>query len=285
MSLIRKFWHEVDIRIGPKRIRCNNLEGDEDYRIRMPMKRNLPKGISAVMRVKNEEVYLEAAIQSALRLADEVVCVDNGSTDNTLSIAQSLAKEDSRVSVFQYPFDCFDSGPEHSSHPSNSVRSRSYFYNWCMAKANFSHVWKWDGDQILAAAICLEQKKVILSNDITHGCGIDLYSISPMVATKEPFTSNEPHFFRNSRGFHYFMGTPCEFFSYPRINAFRKCRITNLKEPYFFHLKYSRRDALGKGWVADWKEQAYFNHLVNERKSKGEPINTTIPMEFDLLSN
>ena len=95
------------------------------------------------MRVQNEE-SVEAAIISALRLADEVICVDNGSTDKTLDIAKSIAAKDNRVRVFEYPFKCFDSGPSHMENPNSFIHA--FFYNWCFSLAGFSHAWKWDGE-------------------------------------------------------------------------------------------------------------------------------------------
>lgn len=283
MSLIHILAHEYRIRFGPKRRYRKNLEGNKEFFFDSNRWVKKSSGISAIMRVQNEESCLKASIISALRLADEVVCVDNGSADKTLAIAKSVAANDNRVRVYEYPFKCFDSGPGHLEKPPNSVHSRSYFYNWCFSLARYSHVWKWDGDQVLSQSISMEEKEYILSHDITHGCGFDLFSISPMTATKEPFTSNEPHFFRNDFGFHYFMGDPCEFFTYPKLSGLRKSKIGALNIPYFYHLKYADRKNIGKGWVKNWREIEYFSNLVFDRKSKGQPLKERVPDEFELL--
>jgi glycosyltransferase involved in cell wall biosynthesis len=283
MSLIHLLAHEYIIRFGRKRSYRKNLEHKKEFYISSNRWRHKPSGITAVMRVQNEESYLEAAIISALRLADEVICVDNGSVDRTLEIAKFVARNDKRVRVYEYPFICFESGPSHIKKPPNSVHSRSYFYNWCFSLARFSHAWKWDGDQVLSQAVGSIEKDYILNHDITHGCGIDLFSISPMTETKEPFTSNEPHFFRNDFGFHYFMGDPCEFLSYPRLCGFRKSKIGTLDSPYFYHLKYTDRKNIGKGWVENWREIEYFRNLVFERKSKGKLLMERVPSEFGLI--
>lgn len=283
MSLTHNLLHEYHIRFGAKRRYRKNLERKKEFYLLTNRWTRRSPGISAIMRVQNEESSLEAAIISALRLADEVICVDNGSTDKTLDIATSIAEKDNRVRVYEYPFKCFESGPSHMENPPNSVHSRAFFYNWCFSLARFSHAWKWDGDQVLIQEIGATEKEHILSHDITHGCGIDLYSITPMIETKEPYTSNEPHFFRNDFGFHYFMGNPCEFFSYPKLCGLRKCRIGQLKTPYFYHLKYADRKSIGKGWVRNWREIEYFSNLVFNRKSKGQILSEQIPVEFDLL--
>ena len=283
MSLIHTLVREYSIRFGAKRMYRKNLEKNGQFYLASNRWIKKPPGISAIMRVQNEESSIEAAIISALRLADEVICVDNGSRDGTLDIALSVAAKDKRVHIYEYPFKCFESGPGHIDQPANSVHSRSYFYNWCFSLASYSHAWKWDGDQVLAQNVGASEKEYILNHDITHGRGIDLFSISPMVGTKEPFTSNEPHFFRNVFGFHYFMGDPCEFFSYPRIYGFRRSKIGALKTPYFFHLKYADRENIGKGWVENWREIEYFRNLVYERKSEGKILSAREPAEFNFL--
>jgi glycosyltransferase involved in cell wall biosynthesis len=284
MNLIKLCVHELNIRYGHRRFRKKNKEGLNEYIVHRKKSKILAPGITAVMRVRDEANFVEAAILSALRLADEVICVDNGSSDRTPEIIAAIASKDERVQVFSYPFECFASGPGHYKLPSNSVKSRSYFYNWAFSHANFSHVWKWDGDQIVVSDVKGIREQV-LSHDIVHGCGIDLFSIDPPLMTKEPYTSNEPHFFRNASAFHYYMGEPCEFFSYPRVtNEFRKSKIANLTDPYFYHLKYANRAEIGKGWMEGWEKNNYFANLVNNRKSQGNPLLEDLPMEFLKIS-
>ncbi len=45
---------------------------------------------SAVIIARNEEKHLASCIQSILEITDDIVLVDSGSTDNTVSIAESL---------------------------------------------------------------------------------------------------------------------------------------------------------------------------------------------------
>lgn len=52
-----------------------------------------PAGISAIVRVKDEEEWLEPAIRSIVGFADQIVVGDNGSVDRTPAILRQLSDE------------------------------------------------------------------------------------------------------------------------------------------------------------------------------------------------
>jgi len=52
-----------------------------------------PAGIAAIIRVRDEDEWLEPAVRSIIGFADHVVIGDNGSTDRTPAIMQALARE------------------------------------------------------------------------------------------------------------------------------------------------------------------------------------------------
>ena len=59
--------------------------------------------VSVIMPVYNCEDYLKDSVESILNqtLSDlELICVDDGSTDNSLNILKEYEKQDSRVKVF-----------------------------------------------------------------------------------------------------------------------------------------------------------------------------------------
>ncbi len=58
--------------------------------------------LSAAMIVGNEEVFLSNCLQSIRNIVDEIVVVDTGSTDQTVSIAKQF---DANVSVFPWKGD------------------------------------------------------------------------------------------------------------------------------------------------------------------------------------
>ena len=127
-----------------------NLENDPRYAFELPQRRVTP-GVSAMLRAKNEASNVPVVLPAILDLFDEVVFVDNGSTDETLArvieVAQSHEHGD-RIRVATYPFSVSRCGDEHWATPESSVRNLAYFYNWCLSQCSFSYVFKWDLDMV-----------------------------------------------------------------------------------------------------------------------------------------
>lgn len=102
------------------------------------------------MTVYNREKYLEEAINSVLqqtRKDFELLIWDDASTDNSLAIAQSFSKEDSRVKVIM---------GEHSGH-SKSLQS-------AIAATTGSFIGQVDSDDILCPTALDETAKVLEKN-------------------------------------------------------------------------------------------------------------------------
>ena len=58
--------------------------------------------ISIIMPIYNAEIYLEESVNSILNqnFEDfELICIDDGSTDNSLAILNEISKKDSRLRV------------------------------------------------------------------------------------------------------------------------------------------------------------------------------------------
>jgi hypothetical protein len=116
------------------------------------------KQVSAMVRVRNEEEFLYPSVQSIVDHVDEVVIVDNLSTDRTPLIIEALRREHpDRVVYYQYPYEIrkvgrenweLASSPEGRSSPHLSAK----YYNWCLRRCTKPFVLKWDGDMIATEA-------------------------------------------------------------------------------------------------------------------------------------
>ena len=131
-----------------------NAENQNKYnftRLRFGFKRK--KGVSAMLRLKNEEANIKSVLISCLKVFDEIVIIDNNSTDETMNIVASVRDIQSsyaeKIKTFAYPFDIARCGQENYECAENSVHSLAFFYNYCLSLCEFSHVFKWDGDMIL----------------------------------------------------------------------------------------------------------------------------------------
>ena len=109
-------------------------------------------GVSAMLRVKNEAPKIRCCLASVLDIFDEIVVVDNGSTDGTQEIVRQFKQEHDRAGkmvLLDYPFNIARCGPEHNSTPEHSVHSLAYYYNWTLSHCTKRYVCKWDADMVV----------------------------------------------------------------------------------------------------------------------------------------
>lgn len=109
-------------------------------------------GVTAVLRVRNEANSLPWSLPQLLRATDEVLLVDNGSTDDTPAVAGEIATRHGladRLRVVEYPYRLSRCGPEHLDTPPESTHSLVWFNNWAESLVTTSYAVKWDGDMAL----------------------------------------------------------------------------------------------------------------------------------------
>jgi glycosyltransferase involved in cell wall biosynthesis len=111
-----------------------------------------------MVRVKNEEEFLFASVASIADHVDEIVLVDNGSSDGTPAVIEALCERyPGKISRHSYPFEIRRVGRENWELASERSGRRSpnlssTFYNWCLRKCTKPFVLKWDGDMIARPA-------------------------------------------------------------------------------------------------------------------------------------
>ena len=93
---------------------------------------NRPPGISIFMRVKDEADWITLSIHSIKGIADEIIVVDNGSTDGTYDILTDLSsKKNDSIRLFHRP-DLDLCG----------------LSNFALSETRFQWVFRWDGDMV-----------------------------------------------------------------------------------------------------------------------------------------
>ncbi len=132
-----------------------NLEGLGDFDIRWGWNTGrLDPGTTTVLRVKNEARSMPWVLPPMLAATQQVVLVDNASTDATADAAREVAARhgaQDRLTIVGYPFQVSRCGPEHLATPERSVHSLAYYYNWAFSQVRTAYSLKWDGDMVLTA--------------------------------------------------------------------------------------------------------------------------------------
>lgn len=198
-------------------------------------------GISAIMRIKNGEDYLEQTINTIANQVNEIICIFNDSNDNTEKILVKLEKKfPAKIKVFKYVPKVFPPGSkEFKLLKEDSFNSLVNYYNFALSKATYKYIFKLDDDQLYFPEIIKNiKKKEILWDKFCVGLkGINLFD------HYEKLYINKNNIFTN--------GTDILFFKYNETCKFTKsmnCEkfVSNLqiKEIIisFYHTKFCKKD-------------------------------------------
>lgn len=260
-----------------KKFYPKNFEKIESFYLNPNFYKNRKHGLSAIMRIKNDEDWIFYAIVSILDYVDEIVVVLQNCTDNTEDIIKSIKSE--KIKIYHYPFESFPSGENHVNYLKNSVFNRAYYYNYNLSLTSYSYAWKWDGDHAAFEDRVKEIRDIVDSKkyDIIHYKGYDIYGEELKYLCNDEFCSNEPSIFKVNKKTFYFSSKIYEEFSYPLNLGFRKLKIFNYPKPLFIHFKYAKGlDHIGKGWPKNWKEEKHFAKLI-KNKSQGKLYTDVYP--------
>jgi len=111
-------------------------------------------GVSWILRVKNWEDYLEKVILSCIDFFDEIIIINNLSTDNTEKISISLEKKyKDKIKYYNYPYKII----RNKDSLTNSVYSLAYYYNWSFSKSSYDTVCKLDDDGLFIKDLIWDQ--------------------------------------------------------------------------------------------------------------------------------
>jgi hypothetical protein len=199
------------------------------------------KKITAMVRVKNEAQFLAPSILSIAGLVDEVIIVDNQSTDATPEIIAGLSRTlGPKLKTFSYDHAVTRVGSEFNEllrADPGSPRLLSNYYNWCLARCSLPFVMKWDGDMIalkeFSGALGRFKKSPCLQFDFGgHNLSSDCKSLLTWAAGIEPRIFPKA-FFKFGGGS--YGGEQLEGWVNPR-------NILHVEKPLYAHMKYCKAD-------------------------------------------
>lgn len=250
------------------RLHCENREGYQDYNIPSRYYSGRKPGLSAMIRLKNEEEWIRPCLLSIQEWFDELAIFLQNSTDRTEAIIREMKLP--QVRIYYYPFDSFPNGPGHGNWPANSIYSRAYFYNWCLAKTSCQWVSKWDGDMVAVDWLGPSIRSLLGHCEIIKIFGVNLAGPNLDRLSVDPTTGLHPQFFKVRKGTFFINGELCEKFRFPQ----RRClgllptRQSIINQPAFLHFKWVKSLATAtQAWPSNWQELPIFHERIRRRES------------------
>lgn len=229
------------------------------------------EGITMLLRLKNEEEWIEPSIQS-IQWADLIVCCFQNSTDRTEEIVRDTS-DSLKTLVYHYPHDSRPNGPGHDEQPYDQY-NRAYFYNWCYYRTATNYIVKWDGDMVAQDGLerCLRDAYGNYDTVFFYGTDIVIEEDKYYVKQSRPFCSNEPRMFRARESQPWRTGRYCEAFAYSTR------RSLCLESSLFLHFKWSKSlESATKAWGKDWEQHEHFRRIVRRGS-----MDDTVPYNGDI---
>ena len=146
-----------------------------DWRIE-PSRRAIGEpGLSILMRIRDEAGWLPTVLPPLFEVADEIVLVDNASTDGSADVARGVAEAHGYRSLrmHDYPWRIARVGAEHEATDAGSVHSLVFLNDWTLSHARYAVCWKWDGDMLATEAglgFMSEAKRALPLLDVVVTC-------------------------------------------------------------------------------------------------------------------
>ena len=226
--------HALSTRAGAPLLRAAVARGAKTY--------------SAMVRVKNEQEFLERAILSIVEHVETVVIVDNLSTDATPQIIADLVEGfPTKVKATVYPHEIARYGQENvdllrTSGGRTSPALLSNYYNWCLAQCAGSFVLKWDGDTIATDDLgeVLARFRASPAQSLWH-TGANLHEDRRHLIAGSPYEDSEPRLF--ARRFALFDDNAgyCEQLRSPYLQTNSRY-IETCSVPLYVHMKHCKID-------------------------------------------
>jgi glycosyltransferase involved in cell wall biosynthesis len=267
------------------------------WRLRASMRGSNQKDVSAMIRIRDEEEFLYPAVKSIADCVDEIVLVDNLSTDRTPSVIESLRLEyPNKVTCYQYPYALHDRGKDHWElaailEARSSPHLSHNYYNWCLRKCTKPYILIWDGDMIATDAfydsikawrgstkVAMVFKGANVHSDLQHliaakSSDRDALAASltvpvfPGWVTSMTYTTPEPRLFPR------FLATfEMGQWTHHLASPFLRGRLAShccqrIEDVCYLHLKFCKRNPYTR-WSPD------FVHVISSNMTVGPPLSS-----------
>ena len=251
-----------------KRMIFLNEEKIEEYNFYLPYE-NHKKGVSAFIRMKNEEQKIYYCLKSIIDVFDEIVVIDNLSSDNSLNIVKDFKKQydrDNKIKISNYPFRVARCGDENESTPENSIHSRAYYDNYSLSLCSFKFVFRWDADMILKKEMRTKFKNFLEQVNHTE---LKVWKIKGTTVYR---SLKDEYFVDTSQTYGERRLYPCSYLNrYFKGQKIKNKFSSNLKtsvpsdlfpEVVFFELKFANEDEFSHWTTTEFKK------LGRKRKTK-----------------
>ena len=115
----------------------------------------LKKGVSGIMRVKDDAEFIEACVESCIDALDELIIVYNDCTDNSPEVIKMMQKRyPDKIKVFPYNYHIYALNLTQQEYeyalslPKDSPHLLCNYYNFALSKVSYQYALKIDADQI-----------------------------------------------------------------------------------------------------------------------------------------
>ncbi len=204
-------------------------------------------GISAFMRIRNGQDFLEVTIRSHIRYFDEIVAVYNQCTDKTADILKRLQKEfgTEKLRVVHYLDKVYPPGSDdHARTAPDSPNSLVNYYNFALACTRFQYATKLDDDHLAITESTSAATQLIRSGKAAANTMYCFSGLNVMRAQdgRLAIPASDPVSGSGDIGF--FQVTPQTYFSHDR--RFERFNRGSAKRQFcgflYWHLKYIKAD-------------------------------------------
>jgi len=232
-------------------------------------KPKIEKGLSLIIRAKNEELNIKQCIESVVDLVDEIIFVDNGSTDKTFELMTDYEKKYNNIYLYKYDIRVSRVGIEHENALKNNEKNTlGTFYNWCLSKASKNIVFKWDAD-----FICIRNNFTELVSLYNLKNCID--KIAVWFTGKTLFINNNSEYYLNYQSFY----NEFRIFSYNNGFKWYDGNICEYTEPYLQTVKNNNKFVYHYPLFYEMKRTS-----INEFEERSSMIDNRDINDFNIIN-